>query len=102
MQERDRKCMSVLLILQKFYDSISHDLLFLKLAQKGIGNFYFLLKNMYGSCKYAVNRKNDLILIMTPEKQDKTLELSKHWSADSTAARNEVIMKTTYSVIPVK
>ena len=30
-----------------------------------------------------VNRKNDLILIMTPEKQDKTLELSKHWSADS-------------------
>ena len=24
------------------------------------------------------NRKNDLILIMTPEKQDKTLELSKH------------------------
>ena len=23
-------------------------------------------------------RKNDLILIMTPEKQDKTLELSKH------------------------
>ena len=37
-------------------------------------------------------RKNDLILIMTPEKQDKTLELSKHWSADSTPARNEVIM----------
>ena len=30
---------------------------------------------------------------MTPEKQDKTLELSKHWSADSTPARNEVIMK---------
>ena len=28
---------------------------------------------------------------MTPEKQDKTLELSKHWSADSTPARNEVI-----------
>ena len=24
------------------------------------------------------NRKNDLILIMTPEKQDKTLELSKN------------------------
>ena len=34
-------------------------------------------------------RKNDLILIMTPEKQDKTLELSKHWSVDSTPARNE-------------
>ena len=33
---------------------------------------------------------------MTPEKQDKTLELNKHWSADSTPARNEVIMKTTY------
>ena len=28
---------------------------------------------------------------MTPEKQDKTLELSKHWSVDSTPARNEVI-----------
>ena len=35
---------------------------------------------------------------MTPEKQDKTLELSKHWSPDSTQARNEVIMKTTYPV----
>ena len=30
---------------------------------------------------------------MTPEKQDKTLELNKHWSVDSTPARNEVIMK---------
>ena len=48
------------------------------------------------------NRKNDLILIMTPEKQDKTLELSKHWSVDSTPARNEVIMKRTYPVKSVK
>ena len=39
---------------------------------------------------------------MIPEKQDKTLELSKHWSADSTLARNEVIMKTTYPVKSVK
>ena len=39
---------------------------------------------------------------MTPEKQDKTLELSKHWSADSTPARNEVIMKRTYPVKSVK
>ena len=46
--------------------------------------------------------KNDLILIMTPEKQDKTLELSKHWSADSTPALNEVIMKTTYPEKSVK
>ena len=38
-------------------------------------------------------KKNDFILIMSPEKQDKTLELSKHWSTDSTPARNEVIMK---------
>ena len=38
-------------------------------------------------------RKNDLILIMTPEKQDKTLELSKHWSVESTPVRNELIMK---------
>ena len=48
------------------------------------------------------NRKNDLILIMTPEKQGKTLELSKHWSVDSTPARNEVIMKRTYPVKSVK
>ena len=48
------------------------------------------------------NSKNDLILIMTPEKQDKTLELSKHWSVDSTPARNEVIMKRTYPVKLIK
>ena len=48
------------------------------------------------------NRKNDLILIMTPEKQDKTSELSKHWSADSTPARNEVILKRTHPVKSVK
>ena len=47
---------------------------------------------------YDFNRKNDLMLIMTPEKQDKTLELCKHWSPDSTPARNEVIMKMTYPV----
>ena len=41
--------------------------------------------------------KNDLIL-MTLEKQDKTLGLSKHWSPDSTLARNEVVMKMTYPV----
>ena len=39
---------------------------------------------------------------MTPEKQDKTLELSKHWSVDSTLARNKVIMKRTYPVKSVK
>ena len=38
------------------------------------------------------------MLNMTPEKQDKTSELSKHRSPDSTPARNEVIMKTTYPV----
>ena len=53
-------------------------------------------------CAYGYNSKNDLILIMTPEKQDKTLELSKHWSVDSTPARNEVIMKRTYPVKSVK
>ena len=46
-----------------------------------------------------VNRKNDLILIMTAEKQNKTLELSKHRFPDSTPARNEVKMKTRYPVI---
>ena len=39
---------------------------------------------------------------MTTEKQDKTLELSKHWSADSTPEKNEVIMKTTYPVKSVE
>ena len=39
---------------------------------------------------------------MTPEKQDKTLELRKHWSVDLTPARNEVIMKRTYPVKSVK
>ena len=39
----------------KFYDTIAHDLLFLKSAEKGVnGNFYYLLKNMYQNCKYAV------------------------------------------------
>ena len=38
------------------------------------------------------------MLIMTPGKQNKTLELRKHWSPDSTPARNEVIMKMTYPV----
>ena len=39
---------------------------------------------------------------MTPEKQDKTLELSKHWSVDSTPARNEAIVERTYPVKLVK
>ena len=39
---------------------------------------------------------------MTPEKQDETLELSKHCSADSTPARNEVKMKRTYPVKLIK
>ena len=60
------------------------------------------LKSAKTHGKNYINKKNDLILIMTPEKQDRTLELSKHWSADSTPARNEVIMKRTYSVKSVK
>ena len=50
------------------------------------------------ACTEKPSRKNNLIIIMTPEKQDKTLELCKHWSPDSTPTRNEVIMKTTYPV----
>ena len=60
------------------------------------------IHNDYPIAPEKVNRKNHLILIMTPEKQDKTLELSKHWSVDSTPARNEVIMKRTYPVKSVK
>ena len=64
---------------------------------KGIINLIFSATEIIN-----INRKNDLILIITPEKQDKTLELSKHWSADSTPAINEVIMKTTYPIKSVK
>ena len=39
----------------KFYDAVFHDLLFSKLANIGLsGEFYFLLRNMYHNCKYAV------------------------------------------------
>ena len=48
------------------------------------------------------NRNNDLILFFWGHNEYKTLELSKHWSADSTLARNEVIMKTTYPVKSIK
>ena len=41
---------------------------------------------------------SDHNLITYRIKQDKTLELSKHWSPDSTPARSEVIMKMTYPV----
>ena len=66
----------------------------------------FILPNISdqigGTLRINEYRKNDLMLIMTPEKQDNTLELSKHWSVDSTPARNEVIMKRTYPVKSVK
>ena len=61
-----------------------------------------LLVSIFILTATSYNRKNDLILITTPEKQDKTIELSKHWSADSTPTRNEVIMKWTYPVKSVK
>ena len=57
--------------------------------------------SFFKSLLLYVIEKNDLIL-MTPEKQNKTLELSRHWSADSTPARNEVVMKTTYPGKSVK
>ena len=57
---------------------------------------------LLGNTTPVINRENDLILIMTPEKRDKTLELSKYWSVDSTPARNEVIMKRTYPLKSVK
>ena len=37
---------------------------------------------------------------MTPEKQEKTLELSKHWSVDSTPARNEVYCGNSIEIFP--
>ena len=38
----------------KFYDTIAHDLLSLKSAEKGVNGNFYLLKNMYQNCKYAV------------------------------------------------
>ena len=46
----------------------------------------------------SVNSKDDLIPNTTPKKQDKTSELDKHWSPNSTPARNEVIRKMTCPV----
>ena len=57
--------------------------------------YHWVFKSFHFGDRFQ-NRKNYLILIMTPGKHDKTSELSKHWSPDST--RNEVIMKTTYPV----
>ena len=38
----------------KFYDTVSHDLLFIKLLEKEItGNFYFVLKNIYNKQIYS-------------------------------------------------
>ena len=55
MQRKEVKFTPTLLILRNFYDSINHQFSLLKLAEKGIsGNFYFLLKDMYTNCSYAV------------------------------------------------
>ena len=62
--------------------------------------FHWRFMQLGGPIK--IIEENDLILIMTPEKQDKTLELSKHWSVDSTPARNEVIMNRKYPVKSLK
>ena len=64
-----------------------------------------VLKNSieYSFCSLSVyfleiEKTTILLLIMTPEKQDRTSELSKHWSPNLTLARNVVIMKTAYPV----
>ena len=73
-----------------------------KLAFKALAVLPGIIGSILSWILNRANRKNDLILIMTPEKQDKTLELSKHWSANSTLASNEVIMKRTYPVKSAK
>ena len=42
--------------------------------------------------------KDELILSMTSEKQEKTSELSKNYFLDPTPARNKAQMKMTYPV----
>ena len=44
------------------------------------------------------NGKNDLILIMTPEKMGQNFRTEQTLVSDSTPTRNEVIRKTTYPV----
>ena len=68
-------------------------------------NYFVVNPSVYTNTVYRFKlqiEKKDLILIMIPEKQDKTLDLNKHWSADLTPARNEVIKKTKHPVKSVK
>ena len=88
--------------LQSYYKCIFN--LFDKLNLNGIELYDYRIKSHHphGVCKIdrgklvthskstvtitSFDRKNDLILIMTLEKQDTTSELSKHWYPDSTLA----------------
>ena len=55
-----KKVYACLIDFAKFYDTISHDHLFYKLLSIGIcGDFYFILKDMYKNCSYAI--KVDLL-----------------------------------------
>ena len=72
------KIYSCFVDFEKFYDSFNHQFLFLKLAEKGIlGNFYFLLKDMYTNCSYAV--KVLLPITDNPSKVESKRTKSYQW-----------------------
>ena len=52
--KKGQKVYSCFVDFTKFYDSINHNLLFLKFAKIGISRTFFLLKNMYMSCSYVI------------------------------------------------
>ena len=52
---RRHKIFSCFVDFSKFYDSIDHNVLLLKLAENGISvSFYFVLKNIYINSSYAI------------------------------------------------
>ena len=76
-------CISIPLILHVYKQQLLHR------AQ---------VRRMKACFKNRKNKQKQSYTHYDPRKWDKTLELSKQWSSDSTPARNEVIMEMTYPV----
>ena len=98
--KRGERIFSCFVDFAKFYDSISHNLLFIKLAEKGIsGNFYFLLKNMYSNCSYAIK----VLLPCDPlcgEKNTKNKTNSYQWFRNF-SFRAKTGLKQGYNLSPL-
>ena len=64
----------------KCYDSIAHNLLLLKLAEKSIsGNLYFLLRNMYMNCSYAIKVPVPIEPQCNEKNRSKKKMSTNHW-----------------------